>query len=144
MILPCTHCVLPENMESVAVPLNQTPRVIPEVPPPIPVHDPGLLALFLLLSHDFYPSYQQFSSGLPQWSHDQPSYCPLHSSICFEYSIQCEPLHHTSNDWTHAMLEPQAHLPLRIKIKILNVTASASKRTSQPRCTDTIVQVVHY
>lgn len=34
------------------------PWVIPEVPAPILVHDPGSLALFLLLTHDFYPSDQ--------------------------------------------------------------------------------------
>ena len=61
-------------MDSVTL-LNQTPGVIPEVPLPIPVHDPGLLALFLLLSHYFYPTYQQYSSGLLQWSHNQPSHC---------------------------------------------------------------------
>lgn len=46
--LPCTYCVT-----------TWGPQVILEVPPPILVHDPGSLALFLLLTHDFHPSDQQ-------------------------------------------------------------------------------------
>lgn len=46
--LPCTRCVT-----------TWCPRILLEVPPPILAYDPGSLALFLLLIHNFYPSDQQ-------------------------------------------------------------------------------------
>lgn len=98
---PYTHCVLPEYMDSSTL-LDQNPRVIQEAFLPIPVHKPVLVALFLPLSDDFYPSYRRYSSGLPLRCGLMTSPPTAYSAaaICFEYSSQCDPLSCTSGDCT--------------------------------------------
>lgn len=81
--------------------LDQNSRVLPEAPLPIPVHKPVLVALFLLLSHDFLHVTDNILDYRCSLMTSPPTaYSAAYSaaSICFEYSSQCEPLCHTSDD----------------------------------------------
>lgn len=113
------------------------PRVFLQVPPPIPVHDPGWLALFLLLSHDSQATYNILLDYRSSPVTGPPA-VPCVASICLEHRRQCDPLQQSSS----ARIPGSFPLALSIKIKILNMPSA--RRDSQPGYTNTVAQVVHY